>query len=117
VVQAAQLRSIVASPSLTTDWPAAQFVRATHAVAGLPSWSQVVPTQATAAVEPPAQYSPALHAAHTGAVVIVPAAVCTVPSAHGTCGSHDVWFDVVVYSPVPQSMHTWSTVLEGVLLT
>jgi hypothetical protein len=87
-VQAAQVRFVVALPSLTTDCPAAQSVRVAHAVAGLPSWSQVLPPQATAAVVWPAQYSPGLHVAHTGAMVLVPAALCTVPAAHMPCARH-----------------------------
>ena len=74
-MQAAQVRLVVALPLLTTDCPAPQSVRVAHAVAGLPSWSQVLPPQVTAGVVWPAQYSPGLHEAHTGAVVLVPAAV------------------------------------------
>jgi len=35
--QAAHARFVVASPSEMTNWPAAQVVRDTHAVAALPS--------------------------------------------------------------------------------
>jgi len=87
-VQAVQVRSVVAFPSLTTDCPAAQSVRVAHAVAGSLSWSQVLPPQATAAVVSPAQYCPGLHASHTGAIVLVPAALCTVPPAHMPWARH-----------------------------
>ena len=70
-MQAVQVRLVVALTSLTTDCPATQVVRAPHAVAGLPSSSHVVPPQVTAAVVPPAQYSPGLHASHTGAAMLV----------------------------------------------
>ena len=68
--------------------PAAQSVRVAQAVAGLPSWSQVLPPQGAAGVVSPAQYSPGLHVAHTGAVVLVPATLCTVPAAHMPCARH-----------------------------
>ncbi|MBK6810556.1 MAG: hypothetical protein IPG81_16995 [Sandaracinaceae bacterium] len=87
-MQAAQVRSVVALPSLSTDCPAPQSVRVAHAVAGLPSWSQVLPPQATAAVVWPAQYSPGLHASHTGAAMLVPAVVCTVPAGHMPWARH-----------------------------
>ena len=116
-MQAVQLRSVVASPLLTTDWPATQFVRVAHAVAGLPSSSQVLPTQATAAVEPPAQYSPALQLSHTGAVVLVPGALCSVPAAQDPCAWHMVWFGAVEYVPLAHAVHAWSLVAVPAVLT
>ena len=115
--QAVQLRSVVAFPSLITDCPAAQSVRVAHAVAGSLSWSQVLPPQAAAGVVSPAQYSPGLHASHTGAVVLVPTALCTVPAAHMPWARHTERLAVAVYVPAAQPMHTRSTVSDGVLLT
>jgi hypothetical protein len=53
--QAVQLRSVVVEPSLDTDVPAVQVDLATHTVAGLPSWSQVLVAHGACALVPPAQ--------------------------------------------------------------
>ena len=116
-MQAVQVRLVVALPSLTTDCPATQFVRAPHAVAGLPSSSHVVPPQVTVAVVPPAQYSPGLHASHTGAAMLVPAALCSVPAAHMPCGRHIVWFGSAEYSPMAQGVHARLTEALPTVLT
>jgi hypothetical protein len=116
-VQAAQVRFVVALPSLATDCPATQFVRAPHGVAGFPSWSQVLPPQVNAGVVPPAQYSPGLHASHTGADMLVPAALCSVPAAHMPCGRHIIWFGSAEYSPIAQGMHARLTAALPAVLT
>ncbi len=56
------------------------------------SLSQLSPVQAMAAAAPPAQYSPGLHAAHTGGELTVPAAICLVPALHSLSDVHTVWF-------------------------
>jgi hypothetical protein len=94
-------------------------VRATHAVAGLPSWSHVPSpsSHATAANSPPAQYCPALHAAHTAGVVIVAGAVCTVPGAQPVSGTHKAWLGPEVYVPVAHTVHAWSVLTPPAVLT
>ncbi len=84
LAQAVHVRSVVAEPFETTRSPAVHVDHAAHAVAEEPSWSQVVPVQATLGVAPPAQYVPEGHDAHTGELVDVPAAVCSKPAAHCT---------------------------------
>ena len=94
-------------------------MRATHAVAGLPSWSHVPSpsSHATAANSPPAQYCPALHAAHTAGVVIVAGAVCTVPGAQPVSGTHKAWLGPEVYVPVAHTVHAWSVLTPPAVLT
>ncbi len=35
----------------------------------------------------------------------VPAAVCSVPAAHETCGVHETWFIALAYVPVGHDEH------------
>jgi hypothetical protein len=83
--QAVQVRSVVVDPPLVTCVPVKQVVLSTQTVAGSPSESQVPAAQGNAGLVPPAQYSPALHEAHTAAEVEVPAAICTMPAAQLPC--------------------------------
>lgn len=112
MAHAAQVRSFVASPSAVTRCPAAHTVRATHAVVGSASSSQVPSpsSHATRAASPPAQYSPALHASQVGGVVASPAAVCTVPAAHASASRHKDWFGPDVYVPSAHAMQARSFV-------
>ena len=78
---------MVADPSALTYWPAAQSVQAAHTLAGLPSWSHVVPVQATGGAAPPAQYVPAIQSSQATGFVRVPAAVCLSPAAQAPTGA------------------------------
>ncbi len=69
----------VAEPGCTMKLPGEHWVRATQAVLGLPSSSQVSPAQGTAGAVPPAQYWPATQDVHT-VVDEVLETVCTVPA-------------------------------------
>ena len=87
-----QIRSVVADPGLSTLAPALHTVLPTQAVAGLPSLSQLSSTHGAAGARWPAQYSPALQGAHTGAEVEVAALVCTVPAAQSPTARQVDWF-------------------------
>ena len=84
LVHALQARSVVAVPDTATSCPGTQLVHAMHAVAALPSWSQVPLAHDCFGVAPPAQYVPASHPVHTGGEVCVPADVCSVPAAQAS---------------------------------
>jgi hypothetical protein len=58
-----------------------------------------------------------LHAAHTVAVVVVPAVTCTVPAAQLPCGTQADWLSPLEYVPAAQAVQARSMVSEGVLLT
>jgi hypothetical protein len=87
-----QTWSLVAVPGLRTD---VHDVQSTHAVAGLPSLSQLPTPQLTTGLVPPAQYSPALQRVHAGGVVEVPATTCTVPAGHSPVARHADWLTEV----------------------
>jgi hypothetical protein len=61
---------------------------------------------AAGAAVPPAQYSPAAHAAQVGGVLPVPGAVCLVPAAHEPCGRHMPAFGVVEKLPEAHGVQT-----------
>lgn len=86
-------------------------------MAGLPSLSQVSPSHATVGAVPPAQNWPAPHCLQTGALVSVPAAICTVPAAHALAERHADWFATFVLLPAGQAAHTRSLVADGRFVT
>lgn len=117
LAQAAHTRSLVVEPSDATKVPGMHDVLATQGVAALRSLSQLPGPHATGGAVPPAQYSPATHAAQIAGEVGVPGAVSTVPAAQVPCGWHEVWLLLAEYSPGGQAAHVRSTVVEGVFVT
>jgi len=88
----AHVRSEIAPPSLVTYCPALHAVHETHAVAALPSWSQVPLAHKIFGAALPAQYVPGSHGAHAGGAVSVAGVICAVPAAHSSAVTHVVWF-------------------------
>jgi hypothetical protein len=115
--QAAHARSLVGDGRFATWLPASQSLHGTQGVAGFKSLSHVPPPHATAAAISPAQYWPAAHASQTGALVAVPAAVCTVPAGHALAERHMDWFATVVLLPVGQAAHARSLAADGRFVT
>lgn len=118
-VPSAQLehaRSLVAVPSLATNWPATHVVLLTHGVEGSASSSQVPVAHAASGATPPGHQPPAVHAWHTGAVELEPAAVCVVPAAHAVSGKHTATFTAVLTVPAAQTSHVRSVLAEGVFV-
>ena len=104
-------RSAVALPAALIDCPGAQLVHGTHAVAELPSWSQVPAEQSSLGAAPPAQYVPASHALQTAGDVDVAAAICTVPAEHAVAGTHADWLSVDVNVPSAHAAHWRSAIV------
>jgi hypothetical protein len=98
--QGAHPLSAVTEPERWTKFPGLHTVFATQTVAGSSSSSHLSPVQGTGVLFPPAQYSPALHAVHTGAELDVPDAVCTLPAGHWSTRLQIDWFAPVVTVPV-----------------
>jgi len=109
-LHAVQVRFVVALPSATILWPAAQVAQSTHAVAEEPSWSQVPLEQLSLAAVPPAQKVPASQAPHVVGDEDVPASVCAVPGSHVPTGAHVASFGADVYVPDSQAEHVRSVV-------
>lgn len=105
LAQVEQVRSVVVVPLAVTNVPAAQLVQATHAVAALPSWSQVVAAHGCFGVAPPGQWKPAAQLAHCGGDVAVPGAVCSWPAGQASAGRHVDWFGAEVNVPPPHVVH------------
>lgn len=92
-------------------------VHAEHAVAELPSWSQLPLLQACFGVAPPAQYVPLSQAAQVAADVGVAGAVCSVPAAQALADKQLDWFGDDEYVPSPHAVHTRSFDELGAVLT
>lgn len=86
LVHPVHVRSVVALPAVPTDWPGAQSVHATQAVAAFASWSHVPFAHACFGVVPPAQYVPVSQRAQTAGDAGVAGAACSVPAAHVPTG-------------------------------
>ncbi len=81
-------RFVVASPSFCTNWPGMQIFFGTHAVAELPSSSQVPAGHAIFCAASPAHQVPASHGVHVTAEPELPEPVICVPGAHEPCDTH-----------------------------
>jgi hypothetical protein len=108
--QAVQLRFSVAVGMFATYVPGWQSVRATQAVAGLWSWSQVPAAQGRLGAVPPAQYSPAVHGAH------VPPEAGAVPGRQPPARQMDSFGELVLV-PAAHARQTRSAEAEGVFAT
>ena len=75
--------------------------------------SQLSPSHATATAVPPEQNWPGTHALQTGALVFVPAAVCTVPAGHALAERHVDWFGSDVLVPDGHPAQTRSLLADG----
>jgi hypothetical protein len=100
-----QTRSVTALPAPAANEPASHVLQGTHSVEGLLSLSYVPLPHGWGALVPPAQYSPALHAAHTGGLVAVPGAVCRKPGSQLPGGRHCDALGVVEYLPSKHGAH------------
>jgi hypothetical protein len=105
LAQAVQLRSLVGVPSLARKVPAGQTDFATHAVAGLLSWSQLPFAQGTSGLSPPPQYSPAAQAWQIVAEVEVPGATSTDPARQLPCDKQIDWLSPLEYCSASQGTH------------
>jgi hypothetical protein len=115
LAQAVQARSVVALPSVRTRWPATQSVHATHAVAAEESWSQVPAAQAVLGAEPPGQWVPGSHTAHSSRPD--DGTTRAVPAVHESCGVHVSWFGAVDTVPLAHGEHCWSFVEDPLTAT
>jgi hypothetical protein len=86
----------------------------THALAELPSWSHVSPTQTDVAVAPPAQCCPGPHDVHEASS---PVPFSTVPAGHSLAERQDDWFVPEVVIPAGHGAHWRSIVLDGCIVS
>ena len=110
LAHAVHARSAVALPAAVMIWPGEHDVQGTHAVAELPSWSQLPLAHATFGATSPAQYVPASQGSQTGGDVGVAACVCTVPAAHVPAAPQLASFGEDEYVPSAHGAQTRSAI-------
>jgi len=110
-------RSVVEVPAALMNDPGAHDDLAMHGVALEPSLSHVLAEHVVFGMDPPAQYVPAGHGEHWGALVSVPGLACSVPAAQDPCGRHADWLLEFAYVFGAQALHSRSVVDEPSWLT